>query len=83
MFESSPDLSVNTVAEIVRLLNRALVQWSQAENSTLSREAFLWRFVRTARTIVLQEELKKSGTPAQKATFARLRASESRNPLLP
>lgn len=53
----------------------------KAEDDADIREAMLWRFLRTCRTVVLQTELKKSGTPAQRAFFARLRKSESRNPL--
>ncbi|RYG58360.1 hypothetical protein EON80_27215 [bacterium] len=46
-----------------------------------SREAMAIRFVRASRTLVLEERLRKEGTPEQKAAFARLRNSESRNPL--
>lgn len=67
----------------VRMLNRAASLWGQEANSVSSRQAILWRFIRTARTVVLQDQLEKNGTPAQKAVFARLRLAESRNPLLP
>jgi len=43
------------------------------------REAKLLRFLRTSYTIALQKRLKEKGTAEQKATFARLRTSESRN----
>lgn len=43
------------------------------------REAKLWRFLRAARTVVLQKRLQERGTAEQKAVFARLRSSESRN----
>ena len=45
------------------------------------RAAMLLRFVRAARTVALQTHLLKHGTAQQKQDFARLRQSESRNPL--
>jgi hypothetical protein len=66
----------------VEPLHRALKAWEAAQETDAAREAMLWRFVRAARTVVLQKRLAVEGTAAQKATFARLRASESRNPLL-
>lgn len=41
-------------------------------------EAQLLRFLRCARSLVLEERLAREGTPAQKAGFARLRTSENR-----
>jgi len=49
------------------------------ENKTEVEEALLLRFLRCARTIVLEERLAHEGTPAQKAVFARLRRSEDRS----
>ena len=43
------------------------------------RAAKLWRFVRMARTVILQERVKSQGTSEQKAVLARLRTRESRN----
>jgi len=49
------------------------------EDKTESQEALLLRFVRCARTLVLEERLAREGTTAQKAIFARLRRSEERS----
>jgi len=54
-------------------------QKSVNEDKTQVEEALLLRFLRTARTIVLEERLAQSGTAAQKAVFARLRRSEERS----
>ena len=43
------------------------------------QEARLLRFLRCARSITLEQRLKREATPAQKAVFARLRTSESRS----
>jgi hypothetical protein len=67
----------------VKVIAGAVKQWSAIGEQAPVREAKLWRFIRAARTIVLQKRLAQSGTPAQKAIFARLRTSESKNPLLP
>lgn len=42
-------------------------------------EAQLLRFLRCARSLMLEARLEREGTPAQKAGFARLRASENRS----
>jgi len=49
------------------------------EDKAQVEEALLLRFLRCARTIVLEERLAREGTPAQKAVFARLRRSEDRS----
>ncbi len=41
-------------------------------------EARVLRFLREGRTVLLSKRLEKLGTPAQKAVFARLKASEAR-----
>jgi hypothetical protein len=56
--------------------------WNQEADSASTREAQTWRFVRATRTLYLEGKLQREGTAAQKAAFARLRVSESRNPLL-
>ena len=52
---------------------------SDGGDTTEVREAKLLRFLRTSYTVVLQKRMKDKGTAEQKATFARLRTSESRN----
>ena len=54
-------------------------QKSVNEDKSEVEEALLLRFLRCARTIVLEERLEREGTPAQKAVFARLRKSEERS----
>jgi len=54
-------------------------QKSVSEDKSEVEEAMLLRFLRTARTIVLQRRLAREGTTAQKAVFARLRRSEDRS----
>ena len=51
------------------------------EEKQEAREAMLYRFLRMARTLALEEALRTKGQPAQKAFFARLRSAEARNPL--
>lgn len=65
----------------VEMLWRAWQTWNRAGEQSAAREAMLWRFVRGARTLYLQNQLAQRGTASQKAVFARLRAAESRNPL--
>jgi hypothetical protein len=65
----------------VEFLSRAARSYASASEQLEVREAKLLRFLRTANTLVLEQQLATRGTPAQKAVFARLRRSESRNPL--
>ena len=63
----------------VESLYRAYRIYGNAQEIAETREAKLWRFLRIAHTIILQKRLEKEGSDAQKAVFARLRASENRN----
>lgn len=62
-------------------LNTVYSAYEQSQNDSQNHEveeARLLRFLRVARSINLEGRLKREGTPAQKAAFARLRASEGR-----
>jgi hypothetical protein len=62
-------------------LSKMLALYERSGDGASTREAMAIRFVRVTRTLVLEQQLRRQGTAAQKAAFARLRASESRNPL--
>lgn len=65
-------------AQIASLYEAGIADGNASEAAG-NRQARLWRFVRMARTVILQERVKTQGTPEQKAVLARLRTSESRN----
>ncbi len=58
---------------------RAYAQSSAGEDGREVEEARLLRFLRQGRSIILAKRLEQSGTPAQKAVFARLNISEGRS----
>ena len=65
----------------VAAFDDALQTYQRAYGAADVREAMLERFVRASYTVALQTQLRQSGTPQQRAIFARLRNSEGRNPL--
>lgn len=65
----------------VKILKQASARLDREYGRDAVQEAQLWRFLRSARTVMLEQWLAREGTPTQKAVFARLRRAESRNPL--
>lgn len=72
---------LKTQPKDVEIVASAYQQWLRSAETTGVREAMFSRFLTAARTVVLEKRLNQSGTAAQKAAFARLRAAESRSPL--
>ncbi len=68
------------IASQTRDLNIVYGAYNKSASTSGSEveEAQLLRFLRCARSLVLEERLKREGTPVQKADFARLRTSENR-----
>ena len=62
-----------------RSLARDIERESLAMETDEVREAMLSRFVDACFTLVAEQKLREGGTAAQKAAFARLRASEGRS----
>ena len=65
--------------ELWRDLARDIERESTGLEAGEVREAMLSRFVDAGLTLVAEQKLAQSGTPEQKAAFARLRASEGRS----
>jgi hypothetical protein len=70
---------LKTRPKAVNSVFRAYTAFTDYSDSSELREAKLYRFMRASYTVVLQKRLRTKGTPEQKAIFARLRTSESRN----
>lgn len=62
-----------------RELARGIESESARAETNEVREAMLWRFSDACLALIAEQKLEASGTPAQKAAFARLRASENRS----
>ncbi len=65
----------------VEVVARAYEEWQGRAEAVSVREAMFSRFLMAAHTIALEKRLNQSGTAAQKAAFARLRAAENRSPI--
>lgn len=67
-------------AEFAPLMKMLKIYERSGDGSSIT-EAMAIRFVRATRTLVLEQRLRQQGSAEQKAAFARIQASESRNPL--
>ena len=65
----------------VDALDNAFNAYARAQGANDVRIAMLERFVRGAYSVILGQRVRREGTPAQMAEFAKLRAAEARNPL--